>query len=61
MIKLTGLNHIEFYLNNDLIEKIESVPESLITLSNSKKYLVLESIEDILAYIREDKRAIYKG
>ncbi|MFA9398585.1 MAG: flagellar FlbD family protein [Clostridiaceae bacterium] len=61
MIKLTGLNHKEFYLNNNLIEKIEPIPESLITLNNGKKYLVLESIEDILIYIREDKRAIFRG
>lgn len=56
MIKLTGLNNKELILNDDLIEKMEAVPESLITLNNGKKYLVLDSIEDILKKIMEYKR-----
>lgn len=59
MIKLTGLNNKEFILNAELIEKIEDVPESLITLSNGKKYLVLESMDEIIDEIIEYKRKIY--
>ncbi|MFA6941822.1 MAG: flagellar FlbD family protein [Clostridiaceae bacterium] len=56
MIKLTGLNSKEMILNEELIEKIESVPESVITLNNGKKYLVLDSVEEILSKIVEYKR-----
>lgn len=56
MIKLIGLNNKELILNDDLIEKIEAVPESLITLNNGKKYLVLDSVDDILKKIVEYKR-----
>jgi len=56
MIKLIGLNNKELILNDELIEKIEAVPESLITLNNGKKYLVLDSVEDILKKIIEYKR-----
>jgi flagellar protein FlbD len=56
MIKLTGLNNKELILNDELIEKIEAVPESLITLNNGKKYLVLDPVEDILKKIIEYKR-----
>lgn len=56
MIKLTGLNNKELILNDDLIEKIEAVPESVITLNNGKKYLVLDSVDDILKKIIEYKR-----
>jgi flagellar protein FlbD len=59
MIKLTGLNNKEFILNAEHIEKIEEVPESLITLSNSKKYLVLESVDEIIDKIVDYKRKIY--
>jgi flagellar protein FlbD len=60
MIWLTGLNQKEFVLNSDLIEKIEEVPESMITLTNGKKYLVTESVEEIIKKVVKYKRGIYK-
>ncbi|MCQ2969483.1 MAG: flagellar FlbD family protein [Clostridium sp.] len=47
MIDLTGMNNKEFALNADHIEKIEEVPETIITLTNGKKYIVLESIDEV--------------
>lgn len=60
MIWLTGLNKKEFVLNAELIEKIEEVPESMITLTNGKKYLVTDSIEEIMKKVVKYKRSIYK-
>lgn len=60
MIKLTGLNNKEFILNADHIEKIDSVPESLITLTNGNKYIVLESTEEIINKVIEYKNKIFK-
>lgn len=48
MIKLMGMNNVEFVLNCDHIEKIEEVPETVITLTNGKKYLVLETIDEVI-------------
>lgn len=48
MINLTGLNNKEFVLNHIHIEKIEQVPETVITLTNGKKYLVLEDVDEII-------------
>ncbi|KGM97402.1 endoflagellar protein [Clostridium novyi A str. 4552] len=59
MIKVTGLNHKELYLNEDNIEKIEEVPETLITLSNGKKYIVLETTKEVIDKIIEFKRKIF--
>ncbi|KEH96946.1 flagellar FlbD family protein [Clostridium massiliodielmoense] len=59
MIKVTGLNHKELYLNEDNIEKIEKVPETLITLSNGKKYIVLETTKEVIDKIIEFKRKIF--
>lgn len=59
MIKLTGLNNVEFTLNADHVEKLEKVPESLITLTNGKKYLVKETNEEIIEEIIEYKRKIF--
>ena len=48
MIYLTGLDNKAFVLNADHIEKLQSVPETVITLTNGKKYLVKEDIDDII-------------
>lgn len=62
MIDLTGMNNKEFTLNADHIEKIEVVPETLITLTNGKKYIVLESLEEVKdAVIRYKKRIFNHG
>ena len=43
MIKLTRLNRQEFVLNSDLIETVESTPDTVISMVNGKKVIVLES------------------
>jgi flagellar protein FlbD len=60
LIKLTGLNNKEIILNADHIEKLESVPESLITLTNGNKYIVLESTDEIIIRVIEYKNKIFK-
>ena len=61
MIKLTGLNKVEFILNAEVIEKIETVPDTLITLINGKKYLVLESTDVIIEKVLKYKKKIFTG
>ena len=48
MIALQRLNGEQFVLNSDLIESVESTPDTLIVLSNGKKFLVSNSVEDIV-------------
>ncbi|MBE6068728.1 MAG: endoflagellar protein [Clostridium lundense] len=59
MIEVTGLDRKKFILNAEHIEKMESVPESLITLVNGKKYLVRESLDEILERVLIYKRKIF--
>ncbi len=59
MIQLTGMNNKSFILNDDHIEKIEEVPETLITLSNGKKYIVIESVDEIKFKILKYKKEIF--
>lgn len=61
MIKLTGLDNKEMVLNADHIEKLEEVPDSVITLTNGKKYLVKESVDEIVNRVINYKRKIYIG
>jgi len=59
MIQVTGFDNKEFILNADQIEKIEHVPETIITLINGKKYIVLESNEEIIKRVEDYKRRIF--
>ncbi|MEG0296326.1 MAG: flagellar FlbD family protein [Clostridium sp.] len=59
MIKLTGMNNQDFMLNADHIEKIEEVPETVITLTNGKKYLVLEELDEVRDKVIKYKNRIF--
>lgn len=48
MITLRRLNGQEFILNADLIESIEATPDTIVTLSNGKKIIVKNTLEDIV-------------
>ena len=61
MIKLTGLNNKEFLLNSDLIEKIEITPDTVISTTNDKKYIVKESPDIIIKKIVDFKRQCAAG
>lgn len=43
MIELTRLNDTKFTLNADLIETVEEVPDTVITLTTGKKLFVKEN------------------
>ena len=53
MITLTRLSGSVFVLNSDLIERIDSTPDSVVTLIDGKKYVVCESLEEIVAAVRD--------
>lgn len=61
MIKLVGLDSKEYVLNADHIEKLEEIPETVITLTNGKKYLVKDTNDEIVRKVIEYKRKIYAG
>ena len=53
MIKVTRLKaKDEFVLNAELIEMIEETPDTVVTLTNGKKLLVEESMEEIVRNIK---------
>jgi flagellar protein FlbD len=59
MIEVTRLNKKEFVLNCDWIETVESTPDTVITLTNGKKYVVAENVDDIVKKVVEYKRKIF--
>jgi flagellar protein FlbD len=55
MITLTRLSGTKFALNCDLIERVDATPDTVVTLVDGKKYVVLESLEDVLTSIRRHR------
>lgn len=52
MISLTRLTGSRFVLNSDLIERIDSTPDTVVTLVDGKKYVVVESADEIVDAVR---------
>lgn len=48
MITLTRLSGSVFLLNADLIERVDSTPDTIITLVDGKKYVVAETMTQVL-------------
>ena len=65
MIKLTKFNSDrskkgEFILNAEIIETIEETPDTVITLTNGKKIIVEEPMEEVVRQVVKYKRAWFK-
>ncbi|EFM39844.1 flagellar protein FlbD [Peptostreptococcaceae bacterium AS15] len=56
MIKLTRLNGDEFVINGDLIEIVDANPDTVITLTSEHKFVVRESIDEVIEKVIEYKR-----
>ncbi|MCG3205225.1 MAG: Swarming motility protein SwrD [Elusimicrobia bacterium] len=52
MICLRRLNGTEFWLNAELIEQIDSTPDTVITLTTGNNLVVLEKIDVVIQKIK---------
>ncbi len=59
MIHLTRLNHTAVVLNCDLIEQIETTPDTVVSMTTGQKIMVLESTEEIIERVRFFRRSIF--
>ena len=59
MIELTRLNDTKFILNADLIEMVEEVPDTVITLTNGKKLFVKENKYEIRDLVVRYKQEVF--
>lgn len=58
MIYVTRLNHTSVVLNSDLIEHVETTPDTVISLTTGQKLMVLESADEIIARVIRYRRSI---
>jgi len=56
MIRVTKLNDEEILINDDLIEFVETIPETMISLVDGKKIMVKESPDEIIERVATFRR-----
>ena len=58
MIRLTRINHEPLVLNCDLIEHLETTPDTVISMATGQKFMVLESPDEVIDRVIEFRRSI---
>ena len=58
MIEVTRLKGKKMMINAELIETVEETPDTVITLTNGKKFVVSESAEEVTSLVIGYKRKI---
>lgn len=61
MIRLTRINHVPLVLNSDLIEHIECTPDTVVSLTNGQKFMVLETDAEIISRVVNFRRKIFQA
>ena len=59
MIQVSRLDGTNFFLNSDLIETIESTPDTVVTLTSQKKLIIRESPREIIDSLVAFRRRIF--
>lgn len=60
MIRLTRINHRPLVVNCDLIEHVESTPDTVISMTTGQKFVVRESAEEVIERVIQFRRAIVR-
>lgn len=58
MIKLTRMNGEEFVLNAELIQYVESRPDTFVTLTTSERFIVKEPVDEIVKRTLDYARSV---
>lgn len=61
MIRLTRINQVPLVLNADLIEHLETTPDTVISMTNGQKFVVRESSDDVIRKVIEFRREISRS
>jgi len=61
MIYVTRLNHTSVVLNSELIEQVETTPDTVITLTTGQKLIVMESASEIIDRVRKYRHSLLEA
>jgi len=56
VIRLTRINRQPIVLNSELVEHLESTPDTVITMTSGQKLIVLESSDEVVERIIEFRK-----
>lgn len=59
MIWVTRLDGTRMMVNAELVETLEATPDTVLTLTNGRKLLVLESVEEVASRVVEYRQQVY--
>lgn len=59
MIQVTRFNGTPFYINAELIQTVESTPDTVITLTTNQKLLVKESVQTVVEEFIRYQRLVH--
>lgn len=59
MIQLTKLNGESFVLNAGLIETLEATPDTIVRLTNGKRFIVREKVSEVVELVISFERRIH--
>lgn len=59
MIEVTKLNDDKFVLNAELIKTVEETPDTVITITTGNKYIVKESVNEVIQKVVTYKKQIF--
>ena len=61
VIRVTRFDGSEIVVNSDLIEMLEAVPDTVITLTTGKKLVVQEDVDEVTRRVRNYRRELLRG
>jgi len=61
LIEVTRLNGKPFIINAELIETIESAPDTIITLTTKSKYVVRESVDEVIKKVYQYRKRLHQN
>jgi flagellar protein FlbD len=59
MVKLRRLNESQIVINSDLIEFIESTPDTVLTLTTGQKIIVADTMDQVIEKVVEFRKRIF--
>ncbi len=61
MIRVTRMNHQPLVVNSDLIEHVEETPDTVVSLTNGQKFIVLETADELIQRVVDFRHRVLKG
>ncbi len=58
MISVMRMNGMELYVNAELVEYIEATPDTVLTLTTGRKFVLKDSVQEVVDKIIEYRKTI---